>query len=114
MSDWIISGCFLTLLHSEWPKLYGVLTILSAIGLNLRIISDCLYNSKYFRLVFTIEDLDIASPAYNHFKKKLNDCVGTIDKDKVSLRIEQIRTDFPQYFSYNRINQLVSTVFIWL
>ena len=24
----------LTLLHSEWPKLYGVLTILSAIGLN--------------------------------------------------------------------------------
>ena len=24
----------LTLLHSEWPKLYGVLAILSAIGLN--------------------------------------------------------------------------------
>ena len=24
---------FLTLLHSEWPKLYGVLAILSAIGL---------------------------------------------------------------------------------
>ena len=26
---------YLTLLHSEWPKLYGVLAILSAIGLNL-------------------------------------------------------------------------------
>ena len=25
---------FLTLLHSEWPKLYGVLAILSVIGLN--------------------------------------------------------------------------------
>ena len=25
--------CNLTLMHSEWPKLYGVLAILSAIGL---------------------------------------------------------------------------------
>ena len=37
----------LTLLHSEWPKLYGVLTILSAIGLKssyiyLKIILKCL------------------------------------------------------------------------
>ena len=24
----------LTLLHSEWPKLYGVLAVLSAVGLN--------------------------------------------------------------------------------
>ena len=29
----------LTLLHSEWPKLYGVLAVLSAIGLNLSQIS---------------------------------------------------------------------------
>ena len=28
-------SCLLTLLHSEWPKLYGVLAILSAIGLKL-------------------------------------------------------------------------------
>ena len=27
------SSCFVILLHSEWPKLYGVLAILSAIGL---------------------------------------------------------------------------------
>ena len=26
-------GLTLTLLHSEWPKLYGVLAVLSAIGL---------------------------------------------------------------------------------
>ena len=34
-SQWAkLFGVLLTLLHSEWPKLYGVLAILSAIGLN--------------------------------------------------------------------------------
>ena len=46
-----ISGLALTLLHSEWPKLHRilglpklhrVLAVLSAIGLNLRIICKCL------------------------------------------------------------------------
>ena len=32
-------GFLLTLLHSEWPKRYGVLAILSAIGLKERICS---------------------------------------------------------------------------
>ena len=32
----ITRGC-LTLLHSEWPKLYGVLAILSAIGLTRKL-----------------------------------------------------------------------------
>ena len=30
------SKTLLTLLHSEWPKLYGVLAVLSAIGLKAR------------------------------------------------------------------------------
>ena len=29
----VLQLSFLTLLHSEWPKLYGVLAVLSAIGL---------------------------------------------------------------------------------
>ena len=33
MLDCILQLCYLTLLHSKWPKLYGVLAILSTIGL---------------------------------------------------------------------------------
>ena len=34
--------CHLTLLHSEWPKLYGVLAILSAVGLKWSVgCSEC-------------------------------------------------------------------------
>ena len=33
---------FLTLLHSERPKLYGVLTVLSAIGLTIFLLADVL------------------------------------------------------------------------
>ena len=40
----VIINVTLTLLHSEQPKLYGVLTILSAIGLN--IISKSIFASK--------------------------------------------------------------------
>ena len=29
-------GSYVTLLHSDWPKLNGVLAILSAIGLNMK------------------------------------------------------------------------------
>ena len=32
-------GCILTLLHSERPKLYGVLAVLSAIGLICTVLS---------------------------------------------------------------------------
>ena len=39
----------LTLLHSEWPKLYGVLAILSAIGLKVK-------------LLYIIETLRVTKP----------------------------------------------------
>ena len=37
----------LTLLHSEWPKLYGVLAILSAIGLNVYLLRSLDISFKY-------------------------------------------------------------------
>ena len=40
---WNYAACPLTLLHSEWLKLYGVLAILSAIGLLFEI-------TEYLRL----------------------------------------------------------------
>ena len=43
----------LNLLHSEWPKLYGVLAILSATGLN----SPC-YEAKALIRKFTIKHPD--------------------------------------------------------
>ena len=44
-----LSWYILILLHSEWPKLYGVLTILSAIGLKF---DEFLYiiSAEYVRL----------------------------------------------------------------
>ena len=38
----------LTLLHSEWPKPYGVLTVLSAIGLTKYFSFNALYLKTYF------------------------------------------------------------------
>ena len=66
------------------------------------------YYQTAFRLVFTIEDLDIATPAYDHFRRKLQEIESTSSKLHVTYRVEQVKTDFPQYFKYNRTKELVS------
>ena len=43
---------YLTIWHSEWPKLYGVLAILSAVGLSIswyamHIIADAMSDENY-------------------------------------------------------------------
>ena len=45
METFDVSSCVLTLLHSKRPKLYGVLAVLSAIGLCNIIISNVIRDS---------------------------------------------------------------------
>ena len=40
----------LTLLHSEWPKLYGVLAVLSAIGLTYKVFVSHMLAGQLFNL----------------------------------------------------------------
>ena len=56
---------FLTLLHPEWPKLYGVLAVLSAIGLRVDLFEED--NSK--------GNGRVASPVgTHHINATLSDC----------------------------------------
>ncbi|GFR68343.1 methyltransferase-like 22 [Elysia marginata] len=59
------------------------------------------------RIVFRAENLDVCSPAYEHFHKNLDDLV-TVDEGPVRFCAEQISTSFPQYFQYTRTKEMVS------
>ena len=54
----------------------------------------------FLRLNFTLEDLDVACPAYNHFIKTLSCHSG--------LKGRRLEADFPQFFEYDRVKELVS------
>ncbi|CAG9770421.1 unnamed protein product [Ceutorhynchus assimilis] len=51
------------------------------------------------RYVFTISDCDTCAPCYDYFLEKL--------KILKNVSIEEITTDFPQYFKYDRCKELV-------
>lgn len=53
------------------------------------------------RINFTLSDLEETAPAYNHFLATLN----TLIQDN-NLAAQPIAIDFPQYFQYERVQQL--------
>ncbi|XP_041364645.1 methyltransferase-like protein 22 [Gigantopelta aegis] len=64
-----------------------------------------LYISLEKRIVFTTHDLDVASPAYEHFCDCLDELVKRSD-DQCAFEYSCIPCDFPQFFNYNRTKEL--------
>lgn len=58
------------------------------------------------RIVFSAENQDICSPAYEHFQENLQDLV-TVDEGPVKFTAEKLSVAFPQYFQYQRVKELV-------
>lgn len=52
------------------------------------------------RFVFTIADLDSVAPMYEEFLR-------CIQRNSFDWNIEYLKTDFPQYFKYQRLDQLI-------
>lgn len=52
------------------------------------------------RYVFTIADLDSVAPMYEEFLR-------CISRYKLNWSIREIKLDFPQYFRYERLKQLI-------
>ncbi|XP_030068715.1 methyltransferase-like protein 22 [Microcaecilia unicolor] len=57
------------------------------------------------RLNFTLRHMDISCDAYNHFRKCLHDLENTSD-GKMKFTAEPIKPAFPQFFVYERVEQL--------
>jgi len=74
----------------------------------VRTLSKLLYTKKkktvYIalekRYVFTIADLDTIAPMYEEFLR-------CIEKYKMNWSIDHINIDFPRYFKYDRVKDLV-------
>ncbi|XP_076271738.1 methyltransferase-like protein 22 [Rhynchophorus ferrugineus] len=58
-----------------------------------------LYVALEKRYVFTIRDCDTSAPCYDYFTERL----ATL----TNLNVEQLDTDFPQYFLYEKVKELV-------
>lgn len=54
------------------------------------------------RYVFTVADLDSLAPCYEHFLS----CIDKVRWSK-NWKFESIPIDFPQYFEYERVKELV-------
>uniref|UniRef100_A0A3B3TET2 Methyltransferase 22, Kin17 lysine n=1 Tax=Paramormyrops kingsleyae TaxID=1676925 RepID=A0A3B3TET2_9TELE len=65
-----------------------------------------IYLSIEKRLNFTIQHLDISCEAYDHFRRCLRDLGGLTD-GKMRFSVESVETRFPQFFEYERVEQLV-------
>ena len=61
------------------------------------------YVSLEKRLNFTLSDLDVACPEYDHFRSCLNDLQSTNERFCVS---DISITSLPKYFEYDRVEQL--------
>ncbi|XP_049956246.1 methyltransferase-like protein 22 [Schistocerca serialis cubense] len=57
------------------------------------------------RFVFTVADLDCVAPCYEHFLQ----CLSNIQRKPPGSNwtVEQLAIDFPQYFNYERVKELV-------
>ncbi|XP_071107529.1 methyltransferase-like protein 22 [Haliotis cracherodii] len=64
-----------------------------------------LYMTLEKRLVFTLADLDVVSPAYEHFQEKMEELLA-LSLDGVTFHCCQVPCDFPQYFTYDRHKHL--------
>ncbi|XP_052068102.1 methyltransferase-like protein 22 isoform X2 [Mytilus californianus] len=61
------------------------------------------YISTEKRYVFTLQDLDIACPAYQHFRQCLTQLQDMSDHAQFTISCEE---EFPQCFQYNRTKEL--------
>ena len=52
------------------------------------------------RYVFTIQDLESVAPMYEEFLR----CIA---RRKLDWTIEQVDIDFPQYLTYDRVNEMI-------
>ena len=59
------------------------------------------------RINFTVEDLAPASPAYEYFRSCMEKDYPS-EGGKLQFAVQQLSTDFPQYFHYERVKELVS------
>lgn len=59
------------------------------------------------RLVFSVEDLKIASPAYNYFRLLLDELETETSDSNVVYKVTSLDTDFKQFFQYNKSKYLV-------
>lgn len=63
-----------------------------------------LYLSLEKRVNFVLDTLSVCSPAYDHFKKHCN--ILSQKATKLTWDIQQIETDFPQHFPYEKNNRM--------
>lgn len=60
----------------------------------------------HFRLNFTLEDLDVACPAYEQFLSCVEKLTSSVTPSGAQFTAERV-TDFRQYFTYERTKYLV-------
>lgn len=66
----------------------------------LTISPDCsIYVALEKRYVFVLSDCDTCAPCYEYFLECLNECTN--------IHAEEVIIDFPQYFLYDRVKELV-------
>lgn len=59
-----------------------------------------------YRYVFTMEDMDTVAPCYEYFLEGL-EWLRSQKHDLIDWVIEELPTDFEQYFTYERVRHLV-------
>lgn len=65
--------------------------------------SKQIYIAMEKRYVFTVADLDTVAPCYEHFMRCISDKICSSKPWK----LETIPIDFPQYFEYERVKDLI-------
>lgn len=71
------------------------------------LLSVLIFRISGCRYVFTLEDKDVVAPAYEFFCEGLEALTETTPDTEAQFHFQEIPVDFPQYFTYNRTNELV-------
>lgn len=112
----------LDFLNLDWPALYGQrineATVILAADviyddkitegfvetlaelLNRAAVTKVAYIALEKRYVFTASNFDTTAPMYEDFLR-------CIEKKQLDWRVEYLKIDFPQYFKYNRVKQMI-------
>jgi len=67
---------------------------------------SAVYIAMEKRYVFTIADMDAVAPMYECFLQHIDKLLAKY-ADKPKFRIRPMKTDFPQFFEYERVKELV-------
>lgn len=66
-----------------------------------------------FRLNFTLRHMDVSCEAYDHFRHCLDQLQQMTD-GKMNFMVEPVKISFPQFFQYERVDQLVRSTCLCL